>query len=691
MTGAAFPVKRDDAPATDFEIVLGNTNRKRLQDIPEDLRTDNWEGFTLLREGTKLHIMGNIPRGTLYGVYDFLDLELGVRFLADQVNHVPISPTLKVAMQSRYYGPPIERRTIWEGLGGDSMQRNRMNGAGFAVLNRKLGGVKIIGPQTHTFSSLVPGEKHFDEHPEYFALIDGERRCEYNGQITQICMTNPDVAGVALERIRSWLGPEVQSNPYNKYIVSVTVNDSQWFCKCGPCVAINKEEGVEEGGTLFRLVNAIATQLASEYPAVAVETMVYGTSLPRTRPVSNVLMQMVHTPDMRFAMDDPTHKENREMLAKFRNAKETVGAGSLYNWIWLGTYGSSSYLDPRPNLKYLARNIRIMTQNGVTGYFCQTVQSRGTEMQALRYYLTSRALWRPTLDGRAEIEEFCRLYYKDAADDVLRYIDFLHDEYGQKDRSAVTSANTTALFDDKFLSTADDILTQAESRARTPQVKHRVATCRLPTWKIKLDRAFGKWGNVYSFPVDWSFKIDPDDRGLTETWQKSELFDGWSTMRIDDHWTHQGEAHRGVAWYGIEFEMSETNGVPLALWFGAVDGDADIFLDGEKIGEQKLPPTSMWQHGFYIPIKAALTPGAHRLVIRVYKSNFNAGIWKPISIIDMSVPIPDDLRTIGERFITVARAADLSVLSESYGPRYTQTEKMYYPKVKFFLQHGRMK
>ena len=99
----------------------------------------------------------------------------------------------------------------------------------------------------------------------------------------------------------------------------------------------------------------------------------------------------------------------------------------------------------------------------------------------------------------------------------------------------------------------------------------------------------------------------------------------------------------------------------------------------------------MWQHGFYIPIEAALTPGAHRLVIRVYKSNFNAGIWKPISIIDMSVPIPDDLRAIGERFITVARAADLSVLSESYGARYTQTEKMYYPKVKFFLQHGRMK
>ena len=33
------------------------------------------------------------------------------------------------------------------------------------------------------------------------------------------------------------------------------------------------------------------------------------------------------------------------------------------------------------------------------------------------------------------------------------------------------------------------------------------------------------------------------------------------------------------------------------------------------------------------------------------------------------------------------RAADLSVITESYTPRYTQTEKMYYPKVEFFLTH----
>ena len=57
----------------------------------------------------------------------------------------------------------------------------------------------------------------------------------------------------------------------------------------------------------------------------------------------------------------------------------------------------------------------------------------------------------------------------------------------------------------------------------------------------------------------------------------------------------------------------------------------------------------------------------------------------------MSAHISDDLRTAGERFLKIARAADLAFLSESYGGRYTQTKKMYYPKVEFFLTHGRAK
>ena len=689
ITGAEFPVERDDTPASKFEIVLGDTNRKSRKDIPEHLRTDNWEGFVLLREDARVYILGNIPRATLYGVYDFLDVELGVRFLTPDATHVPKRLTLALALKSRMYAPPIERRTIWEGLGGSTVFRNRMNGIGWGI-SSQLGGVKWVGPKTHTFNALVPVEKYFDDHPEYFAEIEGRRRRQYDGHIVQLCLTNPDVLRIATETAMSWLGPDVKTDPENKYVISVTVNDSPYFCKCGPCVDVNRQEGVAEGGTKMRFVNAIATRLARGYPQVAVETMLYHTELPKkTRPVANVLIQAVHDPDWRYALDDESSEGNRQALAKFRELHRDMGQGAIYNWVKLGTYGSTSFLDPRPNLRFIARNIRIMTENGVRGYFVQTVQSRGAEMQALRYYLIARALWRPDIDDRETIDEFCRLYYGGGAEDVLRHINFLHDEYGLLDRSKVTAADTTVLYDERYLTRADAILSRAESKAETPEIKQRVATCRLPIWKIKLDRAFGNVGKVFAFPVDWPFRFDADDKGLDEQWQKTTDFSQWTTMRIDDQWTKQGEDRRGVGWYGFNFDLPETTGGPLALWFAGIIGEVDIFLDGEKIGEQKLPATSMWQHGFYVPLKKKPAAGGHTLVVRVFQPDYNCGIWKPVAIIDMSVPISDDQRMAGNRFIEVATAANLQFISESYGGRGTQTKKMYYPKVRYFLTHGR--
>ena len=689
MTGASFPIQSDDAPPSDFEIVIGNTNRMGIEDLPESLRTDKWEGFALFRDRAKLYIMGNIPRGTLYGVYDFLDVELGVRFLTAEANHVPRRPTLEVEVASRVYGPPIERRTIWAGLGGSTVARNRMNGTSFGYLGEELGGVKWVGHPTHSFDALVPVEKHFAAHPEYFSLIDGARAGYMKGVVTQLCLTNPEVRDRAFDTIREWLGPQVQSKPQLKHVVSVTVNDNSWFCKCAPCVEVNAREGVVEGGTKMRFVNSIAAQLDAEYGNVSVETMIYNTELPKkASPAPNVLIQLVHDPDWRFALDDPNHEGNVETLAEFRRLRDAIGSGYMYNWIKLGTYGSTSFLDPRPNLRHIARNIRIMNEFGVKGFFCQTVQSRGTHLQDLRYYLLARAMWRPQVDSRETIEEFCSLYYGAAADDVLRYINFLHDEYAPKVVSKITMADTTALYDDRFVTTVDAMLADAEAKAETADIKQRVATCRLPIWKLKLDRAFGEAGKIFSFPTEWSFRIDPQDVGLKEQWQQAAPFEGWVSMRIDKHWTMQGEEHRGAAWYGTRFDMPDRRGAPLALWFGAIDGDADIFIDGAKVGEQKLPATSMWQHGFFVPLLDGLAAGEHTLVVRVFKSHHAAGIWKDVSIIDMSVSIPQDLRTAGERFIDVARAADLTFISESYGGKDTQTEKMYFPKVRFFLRHG---
>jgi hypothetical protein len=318
----------------------------------------------------------------------------------------------------------------------------------------------------------------------------------------------------------------------------------------------------------------------------------------------------------------------------------------------------------------------------VSGLFCQNQATRDAMFQNIRCYLLARAMWQPQIDSRETIAEFCRLYFGPAAGDMQRYIDFLHDEYGHE-KGRPDRADPARYFDERFVQEAESMLQSAEQKADTDELRQRIRVERLPVWKIILDRACSNVGRIYTFAREWSFRIDPEQKGWTENWDRTTDFTSWGTMAIDTHWTKQGERHRGAAWYGTHFDLPDSGGAPLALYFGAIDGHADIMLDGVKIAEQKLGLWQMWRQAFFRPLPRDLEPGRHTLVVRVEKPDQNAGIWMPVHIIDMSVPLAPELRRIANRFLEVARASKLTEVCEQGGP----IEENYYPKIEFFLTH----
>ena len=52
-------------------------------------------------------------------------------------------------------------------------------------LEDSTGGKVQYFPFVHTFVQLVPAEENFEKHPEYYSLIDGERR---SGAHSQLCL-----------------------------------------------------------------------------------------------------------------------------------------------------------------------------------------------------------------------------------------------------------------------------------------------------------------------------------------------------------------------------------------------------------------------------------------------------------------------------------------------------------------------
>ena len=87
----------------------------------------------------------------------------------------------------------------------------------------------------------------------------------------------------------------------------------------------------------------------------------------------------------------------------------------------------------------------------------------------------------------------------------------------------------------------------------------------------------------------------------------------------------------GDAWYALDFAMpAEVSPErPVRLVFLGVDGAAKVWLDGQLAGEQSNVG-SMWFKPWALDISALAKPGATtRLVIRVSKDLYDAGIWKP--------------------------------------------------------------
>jgi hypothetical protein len=149
---------------------------------------------------------------------------------------------------------------------------------------------------------------------------------------------------------------------------------------------------------------------------------------------------------------------------------------------------------------------------------------------------------------------------------------------------------------------------------------------------------------VLKLPDLWDFKKDPSDKGIQDRWFEKNSDDSWTNISTSQDWTSQapGRGYHGAAWYHVSFdfpvEIKKDPGSRLYLYFGAVDGLADIYLDGVKIGEQKKDVGVMWDKPFSIPLPLNVDlKNTHHLMVRVTKDHSAAGIWKKVKIMAMDL------------------------------------------------------
>lgn len=130
---------------------------------------------------------------------------------------------------------------------------------------------------------------------------------------------------------------------------------------------------------------------------------------------------------------------------------------------------------------------------------------------------------------------------------------------------------------------------------------------------------------VFSLDGFWKFKTDISKKGIDEKWYQNFPND-CEDMVVPSCWNNELGLYdyEGLAWYMTTFSTVSKN---ICISFGAVTGQAEVYLDGVRLGEHYGGFT-----GFDFLVKD-LVPGVHALVVAVDNTHDNMNTI-PLSKVD---------------------------------------------------------
>ena len=554
--GAKLRIVGDDTPLAEREIILGDNAHLRALGLGIDFRlrgprssasVDEGvaglgnEGFVIRTVGPRLVIAGGRLRGTMYGVYTLLDEHLGCRWFTAAISRIPRrDPLVLPEINQRAVPHLIYREPFWrEAFDADWAARSRMNSSA-AYLTDEHGGKVTYYPFVHSFYPLIPPDKHFARHPEWFSEINGKRTADH----AQLCLTNEEMIQEAIRNVKGWIADHPEA-----MIFSVSQNDWGGWCTCKHCSALAEREG-SQSGPILQFVNRVAAAIADEHPDVWIDTLAYSYSRkpPKTlKPLPNVIIRLCSI-ECCFShpLDGCDSKENREFVRDLRAWKQICGRDQLFIWDYATNF--SNYAQPLCNLRSLRPNIRTFTQNGVVGIFEQgCYNTTGGEFAELKAYLMARFLWNADYDYETALTEYLDGVYGHAAPAIRRYIDLLQDNVADRNLHAhIFDRTNVPYLSLDIVDRADEILDEAERLAAgDEQALRQVRLARRPMMYVRL--------NLVGKPK-WSFVGDtyapgpaPTSPGLLDEFVELSKSVGVTLVSEGREMESWVEAHRAPA------------------------------------------------------------------------------------------------------------------------------------------------
>lgn len=479
ISGAHLPIYRESEPFTGNTIVfVGDSKKLRAVDSSIDFAKLGDEGFVMRTKDGCLILAGGRLRGSMYAVYTFLEEKLGCRWYSSTASYIPEMKTIRAENIDEIQKPDFEyREPFWmDAFDPDWAARNKCNSSA-ARLDEQRGG-KINWPGVHTFYPLMPPEKWFEDHPEFFSFRESRRRWEFG----QFCLTNPELMKIMTAKVLN----QMDSRP-NDVIFEVSQNDWSGWCECEDCKTIDDREEAHSG-TIVPFVNAISERTQKVYPKKYVSTLAYAYTekAPKyAKPDKNVVIRLCN-----IVGCDVHPLETCEQNDRFRQSMagwEPI-TEKMYVWDYVTDFGH--YLMLLPNVQSVIADIPWMKKHGVDGLFeqgCYT--TKGGSLAELQAFLEAKLLWNTKADGNKIVDDFLKGYFGKASVPIKNYVDLMHKRIIEENLHHHYSINHSAEFlTREFLKQSDSYFDEAEHLADNQDIARRVSQWRMNLQYAKLGR-----------------------------------------------------------------------------------------------------------------------------------------------------------------------------------------------------------
>ena len=238
-----------------YHIHLGATKAAKEAGLPVGSLAD--EEHVVKTVGNGLYLLGGdadttyqevgmlkavAMRGTLYAVYDFLENEMGVKWLwpGETGEVVPKRTALRIGEIDRRGQEPLESRgfvvpkhTTKIGFAKDENAERFFREQDRFLVRQRHGRRKVFFAG-HGFGQWW--DKYHEKHPEYFNLLpNGKRMPQRAPKICTMCVSEP---GVRRQRVEEWKGwwarVSALRHPPHPW-VNCCENDAAGLCICERC------------------------------------------------------------------------------------------------------------------------------------------------------------------------------------------------------------------------------------------------------------------------------------------------------------------------------------------------------------------------------------------------------------------------------------------------------------------------